>query len=102
MTYKKITEKRLKVVLTKNTVNENKNLLLKIAKTNNWIKYKTLSNICIFYNKVDNSSTHIKIFLLNDDKIYFTVLTERFRVNYPTFTGNFEVKRILKKMISFT
>ncbi|KQS93632.1 hypothetical protein [Chryseobacterium sp. Leaf394] len=96
--FKKVTEKRLKIVETKNTEQENKNQLKKISHEIGWFEFRNDLNISIFYEDAGDWNKYTKIFLFKDNKIYYTVLTERFRLNYPTFTQNNAVKKLLKNL----
>ncbi|TXF77345.1 hypothetical protein [Chryseobacterium sp.] len=96
ITYKKLTEKRLKVVVTKCNEEQNRAMLKKLSESNGWVEFRNDSNVFVFYEDAGNQNTYIKILFLQNNKIYFTVLTERFRLNYPTFTENRSLKKLLE------
>lgn len=95
--FKKLTEKRLKSVKTNNTKEKNVEIINKIAKENGWFRYKNSNDILIFCEESEFFSNYIKIFLLRNDMIFYTVLTERFRLNYPTLTDSRSVRKLLEK-----
>lgn len=98
ITILKITEKRLKIVETNNNEQENKKLLKKISQEKGWLEYKSNPDTLIFYEDIGDWDKYIKIFLFRNNKIYYTVLTERFKLNYPTFTQNHSLKKLLKSL----
>lgn len=98
ITFKKLTEKRLKVIELKNTEQENIKLLKKLSQKKGWLEFRSNPNTLIFYENAGDWNKYIKIFLFKDNKIYYTVLTERFRLNYPTFTENNSVKKLLESL----
>lgn len=96
VTFKKLTEKRLKVIETKCNEEENRKMIKKLCKERGWYESKISSNALVIYDDIDDFSKYIKIFFLKNNKIYFTVLTERFRLNYPTLTENYSIKKQIK------
>ena len=100
VTFKKLTEKRLKVIETKNTEQENKKQLKKLSQEKGWFEYRSNPNTLIFHEDAGDWNKYIKIFLFKDNKIYYTILTERFKLNYPTFTENHSVKKLLESLSS--
>ena len=98
VTFKKLTEKRLKLIETKNGQQENKKQLEKLSQEKGWFEFRSNQNTLIFYEDAGDWNSYIKIFLFEDNKIYYTVLTERFRLNYPTFKENHSVKKLLESL----
>lgn len=98
ITFKKLTEKRLKTFETRNSEEENKQLLIKLSKDKGWAEFRNTSNILIFYDDAGDWTKYTKIFLLKNNRIYYTVLTERFKLDYPTLTQNYSVKKLLESL----
>lgn len=88
----------MKTVETKNTEQENKKLLKRISQEKGWFEFRSNTNTLIFYEDAGDWNKYINIFLFRNNKIYYTVLTERFKLNYPTFTQNHSVKKLLKNL----
>ena len=96
VTFKKLTEKRLKIFETRNSEEENKQLLIKLSKEKGWNEFRNTQDTLIFYDDAGDWTKYTKIFLLKNNKIYYTVLTERFKLNYPTLTQNYSIKKLLE------
>ncbi|RYD71736.1 MAG: hypothetical protein EOP53_23140 [Sphingobacteriales bacterium] len=83
--YRKATEKNLRFITGKKTVGENHKILLEFAAKNDYEIHRK-STSCLIFNQPNgftNTYQTSTILLLEDDKIYYTMLQDNFRLDVP-------------------
>ena len=101
--FKKLTENNLVKIITKNSTLENKEIILNYLKQNNIQIVGNNKNIFIAVDDHGNTApltwkkNHI-ILLFHQNQIFFTLLTERQKVNFPSFFDKLSLKKDLIKI----
>jgi hypothetical protein len=95
--YRKIIEKKLIEINTDFDKETNTIILLNFAKNKNYEVFRESKEILIFNESgYLLSKTISSIFLVCDNKIYFTILKQGFRMDPPTLFSHITIKKELK------
>lgn len=103
--YLKLTEKRLGVLPTRNTATFNRDKILALAKEAHWEIRKNSNGIIITFEDcgdrgLGNKKQLNRVFLLSGNEVFFTIFTERNKVNFPSPFSRAYLKADLKKALS--
>lgn len=102
--YRKATDKKLIKISTNNNQEQNRTLINSYCLRENFEKHKDTKDLIIYNEDADfNINPEYKtsyIFVLSDNKVLFTILKERYKLNLPTLTKHLVVKADLKKLLN--
>jgi hypothetical protein len=96
--YRKIAENKLIEIKTNFDKKTNVKILLDFAKNKKYEVFRE-SKECLIFNEngyILSNTTSI-VFLICENKIYFTILKQGFRIDPPVLFSHFTVKKELKK-----
>lgn len=94
---KKLNENKLKTFTTKFNIEENNEVIHKMATANGWSKWYNSERHLVYISDEGNFKYYIYFFFFKNSSIYYTILTQRFKLNYPTILGISELKKELSK-----
>lgn len=100
--FRNATEKNLIKIETNLSKKEIRLLLLSYAEKQQYEIYRKSDN-CLIFNEANLYNSSYKktiIFLLQDNKIFLTVLRDNFKLNVPTFTTHLIIKRDISKLMT--
>lgn len=102
--YRKATENKLKIIGTQLDKKQIKATLLDYAHHRGYNIYKNSSELLIFNEDIstfNQGHKKTRIFLLTDKKVFFAIIQDRVRLNFPVvlsyFTTLWDVKHALRK-----
>ena len=101
--FKKLTENNLVKIITKNSTEEHKRIVLDYIKQNNIQVLRNSKDTILAIDDYGSTGlfswkkNHI-ILLFHQNQIFFTLLTERQKVNFPSFFDKFSLKKDLIKI----
>lgn len=101
--YRKATEKKLFVQKSNFEQEKNNQILLQFAKEKSLEIYRQSKECLIFNREKDDLNTNYKksmIFLLDENKIYFTIIQDGYRLNLPVLLSHYFLKKDIKKLFS--
>lgn len=98
---RKIFEYRLKIIKTNNSIELNKERVLKYINERKFELYRNNSK-CIIFNESDDNFGHCTttILFFIDDLVYYTTIKDGFKMNFPTIITHIFIKRDLKKILT--
>ncbi len=101
MSYRKITELRLKKIRTEFDSSLNQKLILEFAKQNDFSIRRKTNYIVLDKTSLMNPLIGKTTILFTDDRsIYFTMILDGPKVNFPTIISHFIFERHMKKWFS--
>lgn len=105
--YLKLREKRLSILPSNNTAAFNRNRILALAMQEDWSIRKDSKGIIIAFEDcgdrgLGNTKELTRVFLLSGNEVFFTIFTERRRVNFPSPFTRAHLKSDLKKVLITT
>jgi hypothetical protein len=99
--FRNATEKDLIKIETNLLRTNMRHLLLDFAENQQYEIYRKSDN-CLIFNEANLYNSSYKktmIFLLQDNKVFFTVLRDNFKLNIPTLTTHLFLKRGISKLM---
>ena len=101
--YRKATEKNLTEIITKSDLEKNKEIVNNYCSSLGFEKYRYSKNL-IIYNSNNafgwGSNHHVsRIFIFKENRIYFTMIKDGFKLNAPVLFSQFILKNDLSKLI---
>ena len=101
--YRKATEKKLTEIIGKSDIDKNKELVNNYCSELGYEKYRN-SKILLIYNSENLfgwGSQHqvSRIFMFKENKIYFTIIKDGFKLNFPVLFSQFILKNDLLKLL---
>lgn len=102
--YRKIVENKLISIDSKFSVGESKERLINFLEKEGLEVKRKSGSLVIAYEigTLSFNETHIKVytFIIHSNKIYFTIVRENFRINFPVFFYHYFLKQKLSKFLS--
>lgn len=101
--FRKATEKKLTEIKSRFDIEKNKEIIHEYCQKMGFEKYRNSKNI-IIYNSVNPLSINSnyktsRIFLIEKNKIYLTMLNENYKMNIPVLFSQIILKREIKKLM---
>lgn len=101
--YRKATEKRLIKIVSKYGLEENKILISQYCEKKGFEKHKNSENVIIYnslnYLAINTSFQTSRIFILDKNNIYLTMIKENQKMNIPVLFSQISLKRDLEKFL---
>ena len=95
--YRKATEKQLTKIVSKYNAEENKLLINEYCEKKGFEKYRNSGNI-IIYNRHNPRDQTSRIFILDKNNIYLTMIKEGHKFNFPVLFSQISLKRDIKNL----
>ncbi|CAM3586677.1 hypothetical protein FSS13T_22600 [Flavobacterium saliperosum S13] len=100
--YRKATEKNLNKIETFNSLEINREIINNYCKQKGYQKQRNSNNILIYIEEnpytLSNSYHTSRIFLLDNNDVYFTIIKDNFRLNIPVLISQIILKSDMKKI----
>jgi hypothetical protein len=97
---RKITELRLKTIPTTLNKQDTFDSIILFSQNEDY-KIRRKSNYCIVMDQFKNDSKFARtaVLFITDNKLYFTMIQDNFKINTPTFSSHILLKRNLKRWL---
>ncbi|SHG49655.1 hypothetical protein [Flavobacterium defluvii] len=100
--YRKATEKKLTKIISKYNAEENKLLINEYCEKKGFEKYRNSGNVIIYnrhnYQSINPRDQTSRIFILNKNNIYLTMIKESHKFNLPVLFSQISLKKDIKNL----
>ncbi|MET3025406.1 hypothetical protein ABXT06_01900 [Flavobacterium sp. UW10123] len=102
--YRKAIEKKLTKIVSKYDTGKNKGIIIEYCESKGFEKHKNSGNLIIYnslnYLAINPRFQTSRIFILDKNDIYFTMIKENQKMNVPVLFSQISLKRDIKNLCS--